>query len=313
MDNIFISYSRSDKEIVDRLISQLEEAGLPLWVDRKDIGGGHLRHEEIVQAIQTCSAFILVLSPSSVVSDNVRRELDLAVENEVPILPVMLKPTELTNAMKYQLTGLQYIYLFDEYQVGVRSLMRSLDDIGRLSMQKRSPVTPSINLRSIPQTMHNAVTEILRILKDNHTAFIAQCRRRDDLVDMLERRLQIHIDLEYEKFFFRYFSQLSSEERFEFDQIRAITEALHNGNQRIMQILDEHPELLDEIPELTNLRQHLNIWLNKFDKVFVNNKAMCLNYTGVEDGVPFPTDIDNKLTKWLKKKLTSFKEKPHTT
>lgn len=48
-----------------------------------------------------------------------------------------------------------------------------------------------------------------------------------------------------------------------------------------------------------DLRQHLVFWLNKFDRVFVNNKAMCLLYTGVEDGVPFPSYVDDVIKEEL--------------
>ena len=53
--------------------------------------------------------------------------------------------------------------------------------------------------------------------------------------------------------------------------------------------------------EMTALRQHLVFWLNKFDRVFSANQAMCLLYTGVDDGVPFPGEIDDVVTVWLRR------------
>jgi len=148
--------------------------------------------------------------------------------------------------------------------------------------------------------VREAIREIATKLQDTHTAFVAQIRRRDDLVQAIEQRLGIHNDLQYEKFFFQYFPELTEREKFEFDQIRAITEGpLNNGNRRIVEILEEVPELLDELPALTDLRQHLVFWVNKFDRVFSQNKAMCLLYTGVEDGVPFPSHIDDIVQEWL--------------
>ena len=43
MGNIFLSYSRKDKEIVERLKDRLIEAGYKddeVWLDIKDIGAG---------------------------------------------------------------------------------------------------------------------------------------------------------------------------------------------------------------------------------------------------------------------------------
>jgi hypothetical protein len=72
-----------------------------------------------------------------------------------------------------------------------------------------------------------------------------------------------------------------------------------------LQILNDNPALLDAVPALTDLRQHLVFWLNKFDKIFTKTKAMCLLYTGVEDGVPFPFGIDQLIRTWLKKRETN--------
>jgi hypothetical protein len=145
------------------------------------------------------------------------------------------------------------------------------------------------------------VREIARALDGTGIAFDAQVDRRDALAVKIESRLQIRSSLEYEKFFFKYFPQLTREERFEFDQIRAITEgSLHDGNQKILDLLDRHPGLLEAIPELEDLRQHLVFWLNKYNLVFVNNKAMCVLYTGVEDAVPFPSDVVYMIDEWLR-------------
>ena len=119
---------------------------------------------------------------------------------------------------------------------------------------------------------------------------MAAARRRDDLVDGITTRLEFHNNLQYEKFFFRYYDEMSPEEKFEFDQIRAITEGpLSGGNRAILEILNNHPELFDEIPVLMLLQQHLVFWLNKYDRVFENTKKMCVLNVGVEDGVPFPS------------------------
>ena len=75
---------------------------------------------------------------------------------------------------------------------------------------------------------------------------------------------------------------------------------IREGNQNILTILEKHPELLEEIPALTALRQHLVFWLNKYDRVFVAEPKMALLYTGVEDGVPFPENIDEEVARWLR-------------
>ncbi len=52
MSEIFVSYSRSDSDFVDKLIGELEQSGLHVWVDREDIGGGDRWRASISEAIR---------------------------------------------------------------------------------------------------------------------------------------------------------------------------------------------------------------------------------------------------------------------
>jgi hypothetical protein len=150
-------------------------------------------------------------------------------------------------------------------------------------------------------SLTEAMRSIDRYRSDCAAAFMAQAARRDDLVSAIEHRLQIRNDLEYEKFFFRQFSGLTPEERFEFDQIRVMTEGpIQLGNRKMLEIIESDNRVISVFPEMAALRQHLVFWLNKFDRIFVNNHAMCLLYTGVEDGVPFPGRFDEALSDWLR-------------
>jgi len=116
MGQIFISYSRRDTEIVDQIAAKLEQAGLDVWIDRQAIKAGNTWRVQIVQAIDTCLAFVLMLSPNSAASDNVRREIDLAQDIDDPFLPLMLEPVKIPPEIRYQLAGQQ---LIDVQMVGL--------------------------------------------------------------------------------------------------------------------------------------------------------------------------------------------------
>src|SRR5580704_15511189 len=93
MADIFISYSSKDKEKADQLSELLASAGLAVWIDQSGIVGAEKWATEIVEGIKACSTFILLLSPNSVESENVLRELSLASEKNKRVLPVDLEPT----------------------------------------------------------------------------------------------------------------------------------------------------------------------------------------------------------------------------
>ena len=81
MTQVFTSYSRRDTEVVDTIVGKMSQAGITVWIDREAIKAGNTWRVQIVQAIDTCNAFVLMLSPNSAASDNVRKEIDLAQDS----------------------------------------------------------------------------------------------------------------------------------------------------------------------------------------------------------------------------------------
>jgi hypothetical protein len=109
MAQVFTSYSRRDTETVDTIVGKMSQAGISVWIDREAIKAGNSWRVQIVQAIDTCHAFVLMLSPNSAASDNVRKEIDLSQDSGRTIFAVMLEPTKLPAEIRYQLAGLQFI------------------------------------------------------------------------------------------------------------------------------------------------------------------------------------------------------------
>src|SRR5215813_4449249 len=114
MGKIFVSYSRRDLQAVDYIAGKIENAGISVWLDRDDIKAGKTWRAQIVQAIDTCDAFVLMLSSHSAVSDNVRKEIDLAQDSGRTVFILRLDAVEkLPDEMRYQLVGLQYVDMQD--------------------------------------------------------------------------------------------------------------------------------------------------------------------------------------------------------
>jgi hypothetical protein len=129
MSRIFISYSRRDLEIVNSIVEKIEAAGMGVWIDREDIKAGKTWRVQIVEAIATCDAFVLMLSSNSAASDNVRREIDLAQDAGRAIFIMKLDPVKLPAEMLYPLVGLQHIELQRlGIENGVHRLIETLDE-----------------------------------------------------------------------------------------------------------------------------------------------------------------------------------------
>lgn len=72
---IFISHSSADDGFVAELRQTLGELQLPVWVDSRNLRGGAKLDSEIARAIKQARQVIVVLSPSTVDSPWVRREI----------------------------------------------------------------------------------------------------------------------------------------------------------------------------------------------------------------------------------------------
>src|SRR5579872_4358255 len=107
MPDIFISYSRQDAEQAQLLTELLTSAGLSVWIDQSGIEVATSWSGEIVDAIEECKAFIVLLSTASTESTNVIKEVALATEKKKKILPLDLEPVPLPRDLQYALAGIQ--------------------------------------------------------------------------------------------------------------------------------------------------------------------------------------------------------------
>jgi len=151
-------------------------------------------------------------------------------------------------------------------------------------------------------TLKNSVQKIADYQQLSYLTFVAQAKRRNELVDMIQYRTGENRDMQFEKYFSYYFEQLSDEEKFVFDQIRSMTEVgLYENNQKTVEILKNNPEIITLIQGTKELREHLEFWLNKYNGIFQQRQDMCILYVGVEDGVPYPIEVNKNLKAWLEK------------
>jgi tetratricopeptide (TPR) repeat protein len=79
---LFISHASADDAFVAELRQTLEALQLQVWVDSRDLRGGSKLGPEIEAAIEQARHFIVVLSPSTVNSPWVRREIKKALKVE---------------------------------------------------------------------------------------------------------------------------------------------------------------------------------------------------------------------------------------
>ena len=89
MHQVFISYNNADRRLVDELSQSLEGAGYSTWFYDRDSRIGFNYMDYVGALISECQAMVLLISPLSVESQQVTREVIRACEENKFVLPVL--------------------------------------------------------------------------------------------------------------------------------------------------------------------------------------------------------------------------------
>ena len=87
---IFISYSRRDTEYVSKLVEALRKQGFEVWFD-KNIRTGTDWDDTIEEELKKADAVVLILSKTSVASENVKDEISYAIGLDKPVNPIKIE------------------------------------------------------------------------------------------------------------------------------------------------------------------------------------------------------------------------------
>ncbi len=122
----FLSNSSLDHDFVTSLAHMLRRHGVPVWYSRTNIMGAQQWHDEIGAALRRCDWFLLVLSPHSVASMWVKRELIFALQQnrfENRIVPLLYQPCDF-DRLSWVLSSFQAINFQRPFEDGCRDLLR---------------------------------------------------------------------------------------------------------------------------------------------------------------------------------------------
>ncbi|MCJ7472022.1 MAG: PKD domain-containing protein [Actinobacteria bacterium] len=101
--DLFISYSSKDKLVADAVCASLEAAKIRCWITPRDILPGQDWAEAIEGALTKSKLLVLIFSSYSNNSKQVAREVSLAFNSEVTVIPFRIEDIEPKGAMKYYL------------------------------------------------------------------------------------------------------------------------------------------------------------------------------------------------------------------
>ena len=148
MGYAFISYSSKNQGTADAFRALLKKNGVKTWMAPYDIPAGSEYAEVLYDSLIGCSCLVLLLTGDSQSSLWVKKEVNIAVSNCKPIIPVKLDDIELNSAMKLYLNDQQIVPVrtLDENSEGIRKVLKSIIAItGQTEIAQPASVSSAAN------------------------------------------------------------------------------------------------------------------------------------------------------------------------
>jgi hypothetical protein len=125
---VFISYNNADRNFVRGLANNLQAVGLSIWWDEWEIKVGDSIVQKVGSGITTAANLVVVLSPSSVNSPWVQREVgsalmkQLSSEKGIKILPVLLEDCDIPVLLR----DIRWADFRKSYEAGLAEVLTAL-------------------------------------------------------------------------------------------------------------------------------------------------------------------------------------------
>jgi len=125
MPNLFLSYASQDKDLANKLVVDLRNAGISVWVDKNERLAGHDTVDEVYDGIRNSQFLALLLTPELIQSKWLSQELDTArveaIEKDgVTIIPLIFKNSSIPEVLKTK----KYIDFKGDYESGLTQFLQ---------------------------------------------------------------------------------------------------------------------------------------------------------------------------------------------
>ena len=123
---VFISHASGDKKIALAICKVLEDNGIACWISGRDVGPGQNFQERIVRAIRAAKVMVLVFSSNANNSNEIKKELVLASQNKLTIIPVRVEDVLPNDALAYELTTCQWLEMLEDWEKATATLIECI-------------------------------------------------------------------------------------------------------------------------------------------------------------------------------------------
>lgn len=142
MTGVFISYSRKDSQIAQRLMEGFKSIALDVWVDWEDIPPAVGWLDQILRGIERADVFVFLISPDSIKSEVCNVELEHAHKNSKRIIPIVVRDV-VTKEVASILRDLNWLFIReqDDFSAGLKKVEVAINiDVEWLQEHRRLQV-----------------------------------------------------------------------------------------------------------------------------------------------------------------------------
>jgi formylglycine-generating enzyme required for sulfatase activity len=126
---VFITHSSRDYKKSRAIVDILEKNDIGCWISERDISAGDNYGDAIVDAIENAKVMVLVFSANANDSDEVKKEIALASQRKLTVVPVRIEDATPSKAFRYELITRNWIDAFSDWNVAMETLTRRVSAI----------------------------------------------------------------------------------------------------------------------------------------------------------------------------------------
>lgn len=159
--DIFISFASQDRKVANILCTALESRGFGCWISSRNIQPGENFQVSIVQAIRRARIMLLVFTENSNKSEEMTKELALASQQKLIVIPLRVEDVTPNEAFSYEFATRQWIDFFADWEFAMDQLsLRIASAIGDPAADAAAPApAPSVS----PPETHKATPEASKV------------------------------------------------------------------------------------------------------------------------------------------------------
>ena len=137
--SVFISYASQDQKVANTLCKALEGRGFNCWIASRNIAPGENFQIAIVRAIRSAKIMLLVFTGNSNNSEEMAKELALASQSRLIVVPLRIEDVRQNDAFAYEFATRQWIDFFADWETAMEQLAHRIS----VALATEAPPAPS--------------------------------------------------------------------------------------------------------------------------------------------------------------------------